>query len=148
MGDIGEWEASYDGISHDLVYHADDKEVWTVLVKTIARLPEEVRRFALDRCQYISAGRGAWAYVIPLPTLGTTADESKSHWLVVIDETTPAKELQCAIAHEIAHAWRGDIGRDAKDTEAMERATALLVKEWGFEGAGADPDHPQKSKET
>jgi hypothetical protein len=56
------------------------------------------------------------------------------------------EEIQVTIAHEIAHAWRGEHVLGCGHPFDAEEQTALLAKSWGFTGHAARPENFQMPK--
>jgi hypothetical protein len=135
-----EWPNRLEGIAYDLqTYHGDDPHTHRRIVETIAKLPDRVARFALNRCVYFSAGRVNHGMVLPPRTLG------RGRWVLVLTETTPERSAQSMIAHEIAHAWlKHDRYAANVDAAEIESGAAQLAREWGFSGRAADPDYQRR----
>lgn len=128
-------------IHYDLEYHGDDLDMRAAIISALGRMPEDVRRFALDRCRYLSVGGTLAGYAVP-GRIGVDpfTRRTRNVWLVVL--TDVHEDLEGLVAHEIAHLWlqqseTGNIaGREA--WTAAEEAAEALCREWGFEGPGAD----------
>jgi AcrR family transcriptional regulator len=128
-------------IHYELSYEGDDSGTRETIVAVLARLPEEVREWALDRCRFLSVGGTLAAYPVPGRLVVDPATRrSRGVWLIVIDDR--AEDLEGVIAHELAHVWlrragTGSIGGfDA--WEAEEEAAEALAHVWGFTGPGTD----------
>ena len=140
-------------ISQDLNFASDDPVIARLLVKTIARLPEDVQAFAVKRCMYIYASRDyvqafkgyigcpSWEYL----RKGThTVNENKAweefraltddlRWrqIIVLGEITGGDdEAMSLIAMGIAHALRG--GGQLEGGSEEERNAKDLAESWGF----------------
>ena len=118
------------------MYWGEDPDLSARIVSAINQLPDRVAAFALERCTFVSVGRATLGIVLP-GRVGVLNRRSRNVWIIVLDERMSPKDVDGVIAHEIAHAWRGDdrLGMMPKDCEVK---TAQLVKEWGFTGTGAD----------
>jgi hypothetical protein len=90
------------------------------VVSTLARLPEDVRAFAVGRCRFTTSD------VEPEP-----APES-DQWLV----TLPDRPDAAAVARGIAHAWL-DYGARGLGATSEEEADDLVAR-WEFTGPGND----------
>ena len=106
-------------IIHDrLVYYGESADMELLVVETIAQLPGEVAEFALDGCCFISVGVAIFGVVLPgrvgRPQVGWDRDlepwqsNPSEKWIVVLAEDLPSTDAHGIVAHEIAHAWRGD----------------------------------------
>lgn len=88
--------------------------------QVLARVPREVREFALDTCFVICVG---------VDVTGMAWNPSmidRDRWLIVCMERP---DLADGIAHEIAHAIRGD----ERHTPEIEELTDDLAERWGFQ---------------
>ena len=123
-------------ILDNLMYWGEDPQLRARIVGVMGQLPDRVAAFALERCGFVSVGRASLGIILP-GRVGVVNRRSHNVWIIVLDERMSAKDVDGVIAHEIAHAWRGDdrLGMMPKDSEVK---TARLVKEWGFTGTGAD----------
>ena len=125
----------------DVAYYGEDEVFRWRIGEALMRLPDDVARFALARCRFVSVGRATHGMVLP-GRIGTHHYERRSRnmWIILLDENVAEANVHSAIAHEIAHAWRRDdrLGEPPKDCEEQ---TARLVEKWGFTGIGADPRH-------
>ena len=144
------WEASPEGVANDLAYYGEHDGLWVAIVETVVRLPERVRRFALNRCRFVSIGLSVAGYVLP-GRIGVDepTKRSRNMWIVVLDETMfehMPDDIHSVIAHEIAHAWRKD-DRLAFPPDDCELKAANLAQEWGFVGKGADPEFANRPVE-
>jgi hypothetical protein len=134
------WPNRLEGIAYDLqTYHGHDEETRQRILKTIARLPDKVARFALKRCVYFSAGRANHGMVLPPRAL------ERGRWVVILTENMPERSSESIIAHEIAHAWlKHDAFAFDINAAEVEVAAAQLAHEWGFTGHAADPEHQRR----
>lgn len=108
------------------------------IVATIMRLPRDVMQFALDRCCFISLGRGVQGITLP-GRIGTDeAGRDENTWIIVLSDDLAFHEAESTVAHEIAHAF---LGHDRLDDmpEDCEVQASTLAQSWGFTGRGADP---------
>ena len=123
-------------IHDNLLYWGADPDFSARIVSVMNRLPDQVTAFALERCGFVSVGRASLGITLP-GKIGVHNGRSRNVWIIVLDERMSPEDVDGVIAHEIAHAWRGDdrLGMMRKDCEVK---TAQLVKEWGFTGTGAD----------
>jgi hypothetical protein len=110
------------------------------IIRTLLKLPQDVRDFALERCRFVSVGKGAAGITLP-GRIGSHAYDKRTRnmWLIVLDDNEPAEQVEATIAHEIGHAWRHDDRLDMPP-EDCEEQTAELARSWGFTGRGADPE--------
>jgi len=133
--------------AHELEYYGEDLELQSRIIKVLARLPDKVITFVLDRCVFLSTGRVTSGMVLP-GRLGVHHIEKRSRdcWLILLDENMA--EDNSIIAHEIAHAWLRHDRISAYDTEAWEKDAANLTKSWGFEGRGSDIDYCEQPYKT
>jgi hypothetical protein len=135
------WPTLEEQIFYDLAYHGDDRETELAIVRVLARLPEEVRAFALERCRFLSVGRDTWGMVLPGRVgVDTFTKRTRNIRVVLLDKQPPKSHpLEPTIAHEVAHAWlRHD--RLAVDTPgglpgAGSRAGPLV----GIQRTGGEP---------
>lgn len=130
-------------VDYRLDHHGDDEALNSAIVETIGRLPEDVAEFALEHCIFLSVGRAAYGMTLPgrVVTRRSRWKTTRNQWLILLAEDVPDDDLPSFIAHEIAHAWRKDDRLSPDLPDDCETETALLVKSWGFEGRGADPDY-------
>ena len=129
-------QSKLDEIQGNLMYWGEDPDLSARIVGVMSQLPDRVAAFALERCGFVSVGRASLGITLP-GRIGVHNGRSRNVWIIVLDEKMSPKDVNGVIAHEIAHAWRGDdrLGMTPKDCEVK---TAQLVKEWGFTGIGAD----------
>lgn len=117
-------------VRYNLTWYGEDAEMERVIVETLLRLPEDVRRFASEECLFVSVGGGAHGTANPLHF-----PEARDLWLIALSEVGPSDSLHSVVAHEIAHAWLGHRGQGAEEDEA---AAYKQAQAWGFTGIGAD----------
>ena len=130
-------------VSYRLAYFGEDTRLHRWIVQTVARLPEEVRDFACERCRFLSVGRSALGMVIPADIATHALEECTCNmWLILLEEELPEDDAHSIIAHEIAHARLGH-NRFTADA-SVEILTAEKTKEWGFTGLGADVEFQRK----
>src|SRR5262245_9194725 len=127
-----QWERSLEGVAYqlDLYPFVEDDVKIRQIAAVVQGLPGRVRQFVYDRCRFI------W----PEDDLGYTVpgDVFIGVWVIMLRYDLPAADVPSTIAHEIAHAYRGDDFRTA--TPDCEIAAAELAASWGFAGSGADVD--------
>ena len=107
----------------------DDDKFRAAYARTLVRLPEEVRQFALDRITILSIGRTAAGICWP----SSIIDKRSRKWIVVIDDNYDGRtDMESNIAHEIAHA-RLSHNRLSPDLgPSCEKEADDLSVEWGF----------------
>jgi len=101
--------------------------LYSRLVNTLTRLPEEVYRFTLENISF-HAGQSQTLEVKEL---------TKS--CMIILKRTDSESL---IAHEIAHAYLGH-ARSKSRTENIEIEAEELRKKWGFKKKEICPSYPR-----
>jgi hypothetical protein len=101
--------------------------LYTRLVNTLARLPEEVYRFTLENVSF-HAGQSQMLEVKEL---------TKS--CMIILKRTDSESL---IAHEIAHAYLGH-AKNRHRTKNIEVEAEELRKNWGFKKKEICPSYPR-----
>ena len=101
-----------------LIGHCDDP-TWDTVQRTLKRLPEEVREFALDWIQFTSPAEEGAHLLSP-----------SDRWTVVLSEK---EQDESVVAHEVAHAWRGH----EETSDEREQEVRDLARAWGFTGFGA-----------
>jgi hypothetical protein len=126
-------------------YHGGSRETERAIVRAIARLPGDVRDFALDRCQYISCDPTLRGYFLP----ASITEHDPDGWLVILNlEGLEWEDAESVVAHEIAHLLlghkpfghlppgpeRGTVAPGSEPDE--ERQVRELVMRWGFGGIG------------
>src|SRR5947208_524574 len=102
---------TFEEIADDLAYYSVDKLTRGLVVQTIERLPKDVQDFALDRCCFLSVGGAASGQTLP-GDIATHSATGQPQWLILLSDTLPPEHPHGIIAHEIAHAWRGDNALD------------------------------------
>ena len=78
--------------------------------------------------------------IVPQMLAQTNPDDVQGRWLILLEERTPKRQIKSVIAHEIAHAWLNHNHLSSSCKKEREIQTALLAKQWGFKGWGADED--------
>jgi hypothetical protein len=77
------------------------------IVRVRERLPDEVMRFAVDRCAFFFLGNAVQGQTMPRRFVDVR------EWLIVLYDLAP--HLEAVIAHEVAHAYLGHgTGRPAR----------------------------------
>jgi hypothetical protein len=140
-------------IAQDLHFAGDDPAIARLLVKTIARLPEDVQVFAVKRCVYIYASRDyvqafkgyigclSWEYMRKGTHTGTEnkaweefralPDDLRWRQIIVLGEITGGDdEAMILIAIGIAHALHGS-GQLQRGSEEEQNAK-YFAESWGF----------------
>jgi len=137
-------------IQQRLAYYGDDAVLERTIVETLARLPDDVRVFALDQCCFLSVGGANHGMVLPgrigrqeadYTDVGPGESLDGDPWLVLLSESLPPRDAHGIVAHEIAHAWLGHDRLSLDVSPECEIDTANLTGRWGFTGLGANPEH-------
>ncbi len=141
-------------VLYDLAYFGEDRETELAIVRALARLPEDVREFALTRCRFSSVGRDASGWTMP-GRLGVDAysRSSRNVWLIMLEERPPkSRPVEETVGHEVAHAWlrhdlsqAGPIPEDIEDD--WEVRAAAQARAWGFDGPAANPERERRKLE-
>ena len=108
----------------------DDENFRAAYARVLVRLPEEIRRFTLDRITFLSIGRTASGWCWPMSAI----DKRSRKWLIVIDENYSG-DMESNIAHEIAHARLGHnalAGGTPAAAASVEGEADDLSVAWGF----------------
>jgi len=125
------WENSLDGVAYWLGDLPGLEPVEEVIIKTVHKLPSQIREFVYGKCHFISPDSDH-EKTCSLRT-------AKRPWLLILDQDQPDEE---AVAHQIACAWlrhRNKAGSQRyRETQGSEEAACDLVKEWGFNGFGTE----------
>lgn len=136
------------------LYHSVDEGLKHEIQRTILRLPDEVATFAVERCHFTAVGSGTVGLVLPGRVGTHPADQEISRRFVIVlldDPVRYGEEIQSTIAHEIAHAWRGEHVLAAGHPPDAEEQTAALARSWGFTGEASNPENfrvPQINDDT
>lgn len=101
----------------------------------LCRVPEPVRRFALEHVLFVSVG-GAPGPGIPYTVVGLAVPRSRFDEVQWVVPLLDREGVGVTAAHELAHAYLGH----ARGTAEAEREAAELVRSWGFNGTSSDPD--------
>lgn len=110
-----------------MIVHVGDPATRRAIFEALIRLPEPVRRFALEQTATIGVGRAAAGIAFPPDALGPPRAT------IVLAERDGARET---FAHEVAHAFLGHTQAGAE----VEREAAAQARSWGFDGLSADPE--------
>jgi hypothetical protein len=97
--------------------------------KVLRRLPDDVYAYVMDHCLFIHFFE---------EDHGLSMD-SEGRWVIVLKIPYDPDEMPATVAHEIAHAFLRHHHEHPRIEE--EVAAATLAQQWGFIGAGANPDH-------
>jgi hypothetical protein len=127
---------SFEEIAYDLEYHGDNPATRVPIVSALARMPEDVRQFALHRCVFISVGGALGGYYLPGSVgVDPLTRRSRNVWLIILDNNNSDVE---GTAHELAHIWLGHTvsGPGYEDWAEGEEAAEALARQWGFTGPG------------
>ena len=123
------WENSLDGVAYWLGDLPGLEAVESVIIKTVHKLPGQIREFVYHKCHFISLDSDR-EQTCSLRTV-------KRPCLLILDQDQPGEE---AIAHRIACAWlrHGDEAgsRRHPETQGDEEAACDLIRKWGFSGFG------------
>jgi site-specific DNA-methyltransferase (adenine-specific) len=115
-------------------YYGDEPELEQAIVAVVANLPETVREHVVNDCLFISVGRRCPGRVVSHMDCHVTPETIKRRWLILLEEQTPAEQVESVIACGIAHAWRGDDYISPDCPKDCATKAAELTKEWGFTG--------------
>ncbi len=103
------------------------EEFRAACARTLVRLPEDVRDFALERCCIFTLNRNTRAACWP--------GSRRKRWIIVANEGMRG-DVESTIAHEIAHARLGHVAPYELTNEAElprnEREADDLIVRWGF----------------
>lgn len=133
-----QWQHSLGGIAFKLGRLTVSSDSMTYCIyQTIHKLPDEVKEFVYENCEFASisvfGGKTIYAKAKYL---------RKRPWLIILSHEKINDEYQSVVAHEIAHAWLGhkheERGMELEIVAQRERDVCLLVKQWGFNGFGAE----------
>jgi len=121
-----EWENSLDGVHYQIGGLFTSTDLKVVIVKTVQRLPPDVRQFVYDKCAFLQVDHdGGHALSI----------QANLHWDWIIWLGDKAGEA--VVAHEIAHCWlehRFPVGeRPLEEVGPLEMAANNKAKGWGFD---------------
>ncbi len=117
----------------------DSGEVRELLDNAISRLPSQARQWIITQVNFVVVGSAhGHGQTLPQRFLrgGSGYPDPGELWVVFLSEDgllgVDVEEAHSLVAHEAAHAYLGE--------SASERSVAEQVREWGFTGAGADPE--------
>jgi len=117
-----EWDNSVEGITYSLCMLPNcPNEVMWLIIKTVQKLPEEVKQFVYDNCEFGSMSESE---------LYGCCIDVKRPWLILLkNEVT-----EFTVAHEIAHAKLNHTRAvvTGPTWKESEEAANNLVKKWGF----------------
>jgi hypothetical protein len=134
-------DISFEEISYDLAYHGSDRALELAIIETIQRLPQEVARFALDQCRFLSVGETSFGTTLPGRIASDWQGSTENMWLLLLAEGMPGDDIHSVVAHEIGHAWLKHDRLSPNVPDDCEIQTANLVRDWGFTGKGANADY-------
>jgi hypothetical protein len=124
-----EWENSLEGVAYWLGDLPVAEAAESVIIKTVHKLPGQIREFVYYECRFISLD--------PAGGQVCCLRKVKRPWLLVLGQDQPDEN---AIAHEIACAWLGHQGGpglgEPRETRPEEEAACDLIRKWGFSGLG------------
>jgi hypothetical protein len=124
-----EWEDSLEGVAYWLGDLPVPEAVESVIIKTVHKLPSQIREFVYYECRFISLDLDArqTSYLQKL----------KQPWLLTVGQDQPDEN---AIAYEIAYAWLGHQSGPGlgacREMQPEEEAACALIRKWGFSGFG------------
>ena len=125
------WENSLDGVAYWLGDLPGLEPVEEVIIKTVHKLPIQIREFVYGKCRFISSDSDC-GQACCFPT-------AKRPCLLILDQNQPDEE---DIAHQIACAWlrhRNQAGSQRyRETQGDEEAACDLMRKWGFSGFGTE----------
>jgi hypothetical protein len=111
----------------DLFGDVVDDDLQVTIVRTVARLPEEVRDMVIEECRFIE-----------VPEVQTIRPATRPRWLILLRPDLPAADVPSLIARNIALVWLRRRQPARPCTLGVDLRAAKLVQSWGFEGPGAD----------
>jgi len=104
-----------------------------VVERSLARMPGDVREWAIRECVFGSIGGDAPSVCQPI-----TAEIRDGRCLVMVDAAAPS-DLDTLVAPEVAHAFLGPGARNLEqDRDECERKARELARQWGLSGSGVD----------
>jgi len=126
-----EWENSLEGVAYWLGDLPVPEALESVIIKTVHKLPSQIREFVYYECRFISLD--------PAGGQACCLQKVKQPWLLVFGQDLPDEN---AIAHEIASAWLGHqsgpgLG-ELREARVEEEAAGDLLGKWGFSGFGTE----------
>lgn len=130
----------YEYVARYVHYYGEDPDIERAIVAVFVKLPIEVIDFIFRKCAFLSVGRSCLGMVVPQMLAQTNPEDVKGRWLILLEERTPKRQIKSVIAHEIAHAWLEHNHLSLACPKECEIQVALLAKQWGFKGWGADED--------
>jgi hypothetical protein len=124
-----EWENSLEGVAYWLGDLPVPEALESVIIKTVHKLPSQIRDCIYDECRFISLD--------PAGGQACCLQKDKQPRLLVFGQNLPDED---AIAHEIACAWLGHqsgpgLG-ELRETRREEEAACDLIRKWGFSRFG------------
>jgi hypothetical protein len=126
-----EWEDSLEGVAYWLGDLPVPEAVESVIIKTVHKLPSQIREFVYYECRFI-----------PLNLDGRQTSylqKLKQPRLLIVG---PGQPDENAIAYEIAYAWLGHQSGPGlgacRETRREEEAACDLTRKWGFSGFGTE----------
>ena len=118
-----DFEASLDELEAPERFLGPD-QFKTAYARVLVKLPGHIRDLALGRCLVVGLTHEMHGMTWPLSMI----DKRQRRWLIVVWGEEDS-EIEDRIAHEIAHAWRGDDRHEPQ----REKATDDLAVAWGFQ---------------
>ena len=129
-------EHSWDGICDQLGDMPVSKSLFCYIVKTLQKVPDDVRDFVYENCEFVSVEAPAGQ------TIHTQCVKLKRRpWLIILTENDLTDDYMSIIAHEVAHAYSGheNYGIGTYDeAKRTENEACSLAKQWGFAGTGTE----------
>jgi len=133
-----EWERSPEGIAYSLDGQGVSDELFSHIIHTLCRLPDEVREFVYENCRFSTIANTA--------VYRKAEDVKKAPWMILLSEYDLCEDYQSIIARTIAHAYLDyrfpdtGFGWEIEQALEYEKKACELVKKWGFVGSGTEVD--------
>lgn len=126
-----EWENSLEGVAYWLEDLPGPEALESVIIKTVHKLPSQIREFVYYECRFISLD--------PDGKQACYLQTVKRPCLLILGQGPPDEN---AIAHAIACAWlehQGGPGlRELRETRREEETACDLIRRWGFSGVSTE----------
>lgn len=128
-----ELEHSLEGVHYQLGEIPLTSQMVSVVVNTVHKLPDTVKEFVYEKCQFTSPFDGGGCVYVK------SENVTRHPWLIILAESLMASD-ESIVAHEIAHAFLDHKGGpgfgELEKTTKEETAACSLAKRWGFSGSG------------